>query len=50
MMRISIKITEVLPDIEKYIREKYGIKDEVKLAYTSKTSFLTFDSVEEDNE
>ena len=46
-MRISIKVEELLPLIIKYIREKYGLKDDVELVYTSKTTFLSFDSRED---
>lgn len=41
-MQISVKLEEILPVIEEYIREKYGIKKSVPLHYTSKTRFLTF--------
>lgn len=46
-MRISVKIEEVLPLIKKYLKEKYGIKDNIDLVCSSKTTFLSFDSVEE---
>lgn len=46
-MRISVKVEEVLPLIRKYLKEKYGLKDEVELEYTSKTTFLSFDSVDD---
>jgi len=41
-MRISVQVKELLPVIEKYIKETYGIKEEIELIYTSKTTFLTF--------
>ncbi len=46
-MRISLQITELLPLIKNYIKEKYGLKDDVELVYSSKTTFLSFDSKEE---
>lgn len=45
-MRISVKIDEILPVIEEAVREKLGISDDVRLTYTSKTTFLTFDTDE----
>ena len=46
-MRISVKVEELIPVIMKYIKDKYGLNDEVVLEYTSKTTFLTFDSKED---
>jgi len=43
-MRISLQVEELLPLIRNYIKEKYGLKDDVELVYSSKTTFLTFDS------
>lgn len=45
-MRISVEIVEVLPVIEKAVRESLGLSDSVRLKYTSKTTFLTFDTDE----
>lgn len=46
-MRIALQVEELLPLIRNYIREKYGLKDDIELVYSSKTTFLTFDSKEE---
>ncbi len=45
-MRISVKVEELLPTIRDYIKNKYGLNDDVELEYTSKTTFLSFDSEE----
>jgi hypothetical protein len=43
-MRISVTVEELLPTIKEYIREKYGLKDDVELDCSSKTTFLSFDT------
>ena len=45
-MRISVKVEELLPTIREYIKDKYGLNNNVELIYTSKTTFLSFDSKE----
>ena len=44
-MRLSFKMEELLPAIEKYIREQITMPEDIELVYTSKTTFLTFDAV-----
>ncbi len=47
-MRISVTVEELLPLVKKYLKEKYGLRDDIDLVCSSKTTFLSFDSKEDE--
>lgn len=48
-MQITVRMEELFPVIDEYIRKKLRLKQNQRLIYTSKTSFITF-ALEDVNE
>ncbi len=45
-MQVSIKMEEVLPEIVKIVKKRLRLGKNIKLSYTSNTTFLTFEASE----
>lgn len=46
-MRLSLTIEEMESELIKFVKQKYGLRDDVVLKCSSKTTFLTFDVIEQ---
>ncbi len=45
-MQVSIKMDEILPEIVALVKKKLRLGKNIKLSYTSNTTFLTFEASE----